>query len=118
MWGIKTEARSTCVLGGTDGERHRLQEGHYQKQVENSEVIATIISPAHNSHDFHSQFWESFTSLKVTQLWKDAGRSDKVGEKERFLNNSEHKTTEFLKIYCKKKEEVSFIEFIWKGTQK
>lgn len=117
MWGIKTEARSTCVLGGTDGERHRLQEGHYQKQVE-KEVIATIISPAHNSHDFHSQFWESFTSLKVTQLWKDAGRSDKVGEKERFLNNSEHKTTEFLKIYCKKKEEVSFIEFIWKGTQK
>ena len=51
MWGIKTEARSACVLGGTDEERQRLQEGHYQKQVE-KEVIATIISPSRNCHDF------------------------------------------------------------------
>lgn len=117
MWGIKTEARSACVLGGTDGERQRLQEGHYQKQVE-KEVIATIISPSRNCRDFHSQLWESFTSLKVTQLWEDAGRSDKVEEEERLLNNSKNKTIEFLKFYCKKKEEVSFIEFIWEGTQK
>ena len=116
MWGIKTEARSACILAGTDGERQRLQEGHYQKQVE-KEVIATIISPSRNCHDFQNQLWESFTFLKVTQLWEDAGRSDKV-EEERLLNNSKNKTTEFLKFYCKKKEEVSFIEFIWEGTQK
>ena len=68
------------------------------------EVIATIISLAQNYHDFHSQLGESFSSLKVTQLWKDAGRSDKVGEEERLLNNSKNKTTEFLKIYCKKRK--------------
>ena len=66
------------------------------------EVIATIISPSRNCHDFHNQLWESFTSLKVTQLWEDAGRSDKV-EEERLLNNSKNKATEFLKFYCKKK---------------
>lgn len=40
------------------------KKGILRSKVE-KEVIATIISLAQNYHDFHSQLWESFTSLKV-----------------------------------------------------